>query len=210
MILRTLEAYKKLNPNELTPWQLKSLECEIKKPEKGILSDEYCDFKLWCMGLPSRQESFAKFIAKKLSKHAGAKILEVGGGRTGRLSRFLGEKGFIVTCIDPKIEITSAKGVEFIKGKFDYRKFDLSEYDYVVAQEPCEATEHVVRACINQSKPFIMSLCGVPHKLISGRTPKDEREWYNYLLGISSEQLRLTYISLDPITTTPILKSNQF
>ncbi|MBQ3145355.1 MAG: hypothetical protein IJB90_02080 [Clostridia bacterium] len=205
-----LEAYKKINPHELLPQQLKSLEREIKKPERRYFSDEYCDFKLWCMKLPSRQESFADFIAKKLSKHAGAKILEVGGGRTGRLSRFLGEKGFRVTCIDPKIEITTAEGVEFIKGKFDYREFDLSEYDYVVAQEPCEATEHVVRACINQNKPFIMSLCGVPHKLISGGTPKDEKEWYNYLLGIASEKMKLSYLSLDPITLTPILKSNQF
>ena len=205
-----LEAYKKINPNELSPQQLQSLEREIKKPEKGYISDEYCDFKLWCMNLPSRQESFANFIAKKLSKHTEAKILEVGGGRTGRLSRFLGEKGFNVTCIDPKIEVTSAKGVEFIKGKFDYRKFDLSGYDYVVAQEPCEATEHVVRACINQGKPFIMALCGVPHKLISGGTPKDEKEWYNYLLGIASEKMKLIYLSLDPITVTPILKSNQF
>ncbi len=205
-----LELYKKTNPHELTSQELESLEREVKKPESRHLSDRYCDFKLWCMKLPCRQESFANFIAKKLSKQPGAKILEVGGGRTGRLSRFLGEKGFQVTCIDPKIEMTNAKGVKFIKAKFDYRKFDLSEYDYVVAQEPCEATEHIVRACINQEKPFIMSLCGVPHKLISGATPKDEREWYNYLLGIASEKMKLNYLSLDPITVTPILKSNQF
>lgn len=156
------------------------------------------------------KSTISKEIAKKLSKNPGAKILEVGGGRTGRLSRFLSEKGFQMTCIDPKIEHASAYGVECIKGKFDYRKFDISTYDYVIAQEPCEATEHVVRACINQHKPFMMSLCGVPHRLISGETPKDEKEWYNYLRNIAREEMKLIYLSLDPILITPILKSNKF
>ena len=205
-----LALYKQLNPHELIPQQFEALEREVKKTNNKLLSDQYFDFILWCRGLPSRQETFANFIAKKLSKHQEAKILEVGGGRTGRLSRFLSEKGFRMTCIDPRIELTSANGIEFIKEKFDYRKFNLSEYDYVVAQEPCEATEHVVRACINQDKPFMMSLCGVPHKLISGRTPKDQKEWYNYLLNIARGEMKLSYLSLDPIMLTPILKSNQF
>ena len=210
MIFQKLALYKQLNPHELSPQQFASLERELNKRDPKYLSDQYYDFILWCGKLPSRQESFANFIAKKLSKHPGVKVLEVGGGRTGRLSRILSEKGFQMTCIDPKMELTSANGIEFIKGKFDYRKFDLSAYDYVVAQEPCEATEHVVRACINQHKPFMISLCGVPHKLISGGTPKDEKEWYNYLLGISKGEMKLIYMSLDPILVTPILKSNKF
>lgn len=210
MIFQMLAVYKQLNPHELSPQQFVSLEREVKKREEKYLSDQYVDFLLWCRHLPSRQESFANFIVKKLSKNPGAKVLEVGGGRTGRLSRILNEKGFQMTCIDPKMELTSSNGIEFIKDKFDYRKFDLTAYDYVVAQEPCEATEHVVRACINQNKPFMMSLCGVPHKLISGGTPKDEKEWYDYLLNISRGEMKLIYMSLDPITTTLILKSNKF
>lgn len=202
--------YKHLNPHELSPQQLDKLEYEVAHPRKGLLSDQYCDFILWCHGLPSRQESFANFIAKKLSKHAGATILEVGSGRTARLSRILNSKGFNMTCIDPKIEPANVNGIEVIKNKFDYRLFNLSSYDYVVAQEPCEATEHVVRACINQHKPFMMSLCGVPHKLISGQTPKNVMEWYNYLQNIARGETKLHYLSLDPILTTPILKSNQF
>ena len=124
------------------------------------------------------------------------------------MSRILSEQGFCVTGIDPKVEVLSNNKVTFIKEKFDYIKFDISGYDYVIAQEPCDATEHIVRACVNSKVPFIMSLCGVPHKLISGSMPKDYKEWYEYLLSISKEELKLRYLDLDPLTVTPILKSN--
>ena len=207
--LQRIELYQQLNPNELLPKQFSKIKQEISHPKATTISDEYFDFKLWYNGFPSRQESFAKFIAKKLSKRKGCKILEVGGGRTGRLSRFLNEEGFKMTCIDPKLEV-SYDDIEFIKGIFDYRKFDLSIYEYVIAQEPCDATEHVVRACTKQHIPFMMSLCGVPHKLISGKIPKDVYEWYDYLLNIAQQEIRLRYISLNPFLSTPILKSNKF
>lgn len=209
-MLERIELYKQLNPNELSEQQFSRLEYEIKHPNSTTISDECLDFKLWCIGHPSRQESFANFIAKKLSSNKGAKILEVGGGRTGRLSRFLNKKGFQMTCIDPKIEMETGYDIEFIKGKFDYKETDLTSYDYVIAQEPCDATEHVVRACIKQKKPFLMTLCGVPHKLLCGKTPKNVEEWYRYLVNIDSESIKLRYIELDPFLATPILKSNQF
>ena len=173
-----IEWYKQLNPNELTTRQFQKIEHEMKYPKPNTISDEYLDFQLWCKGFPSRQESFANFIAKKLSKKEGTKILEVGGGRTARLSRMLSEKGFYMTCIDPNLEMKNASNIECIKEKFNYKKFDLTKYDYVIAQEPCEATEHVVRACVNQHIPFMMSLCGVPHKLISGITHKNNKKCY--------------------------------
>lgn len=206
--LERLRLYRESNPNELSTQQFKDLEKEIKSPGSNLISDEYVDFKLWQMGFPSRQESFARYIAKKLPKIAGAKILEVGCGRTGRVSRILGEQGFYITGIDPKVEMLSNANIEFIKGKFDYNKFNLSKYDFVIAQEPCDATEHIVRASVTHKVPFIMSLCGVPHRLISGYMPKDEKEWYEYLLNISKDDLKLRYIELDPLTVTPILKSN--
>lgn len=206
--MQRIKVYKNLNPNELTTQQFLDLEKEIKSKKSNIISDEYVDFKLWLRGLPSRQESFASFLAKKLPKDNKIKILEVGCGRTGRVSRILGELGFDVTGIDPKVEILSSGNTKFIKEKFDYTKFDLSKYDFVIAQEPCDATEHVVRACISKRVPFLMSLCGVPHKLINGYMPKDENEWYEYLLNISIKDMKLRYLSLDPITLTPILKSN--
>ena len=111
-----------------------------------------------------------------------------------------------MTCINPNVE-PQGNNIEYIQSKFEYTKFDLSPYSFVIAQEPCDATEHIVRACINQNTPFIMSLCGVPHKLISGKMPKDINEWYKYLQNISYEQIRLFYVSLDPISTTAILKN---
>lgn len=207
--LQRIELYEQVNPNELSPQQFTKLKHEIKHPKPTTISDELFDFKLWCNGYPSRQESFANFIAKKLRKHQGSKVLEIGGGRTGRLSRFLDKKGFKMSCIDPKLELTS-NNIDFIKGLFDYKKFDLSLYDYVIAQEPCDATEHVVRACVEQHIPFMMSLCGVPHKLISGEMLDNVYEWYEYLVDIDPQEIRLRYLSLDPFLSTPILKSNQF
>lgn len=210
LIWYQFERFKKLNPCELTSLELIDLEKEIKKHCGDIHSDQYLDFLLWCNGYPSRQEIFANYLVKHLPQKPGTKILEVGCGRTARLSRILAEKGFQMTCIDPKVDSSCFNGISSIKGKFDYRKFDLSEYNFVVAQEPCNATEHIIRACTNQDKPFIVSLCGVPHKLISGEMPKKLDDWYNYLWKIAKDKTQLITLSLDPFSLTPIIRSNQF
>ena len=69
--LQRMLVYKKLNPNELSAQEFLTLEKEIKKPEDNLISDIYLDFKLWQNGLPSRQESFAKYLAKKFHKILG-------------------------------------------------------------------------------------------------------------------------------------------
>lgn len=213
LLTQQFSLYKRLNPHELTTQQFTSLEKELRHSNDPHLSDQYYDFLLWCGNHPSRQECLANFISKKLSKHPGAKILEVGCGRTARLSRFMNKNGFQMTCIDPNLDLSSIEkfeGIEGIRGKFDYRKFDISPYDYVIAQEPCDATEHIVRACVAVDKPFFMALCGVPHKLINGKLPKNHNEWYDYLKGIAPDKLKIIRLSLDPLLTTPILKSTNF
>lgn len=202
-----LEEYKKKNPNELTEKQLKKIKSEMESPKGNTISDEYFDFRLWCLGYPSRQESFAEYVAKRLERKKAKKVLEVGCGRTYRLSRILEKKGFEMTCIDPKVEnlATYESNIVVKKEMFDF-KYALDNYDCIVAQEPCDATEHIVRACEEQDKPFIMTLCGVPHTLISGEEPENVYEWYAYLLNISKEnKIRLRYVSLDPLLETPIL-----
>lgn len=203
-----IKLYKASTPNELTPEELSDLEKELKHPNNNdAASDQLIDFLLWSRGLPSRQKSFAQFVSKKLAKFPNARILEVGCGRTAILSRILAEKGFNMTCLDKIVDPTLTKGVPAIKNTFDYRTFDLSSFDIIIAQEPCDATEHILRACKEQNKIFFMSLCGVPHKIIDGNMPKNYQEWYNHLLKVSDGYAKLVWLSLDPLTKTAILKS---
>jgi len=200
---KLLTRYLFLNPNELSQEQILNLEHEIKNPKPGTISDEYLDFKLWYTGLPSRQEKFAEFLANKLPSNA--KLLEVGCGTRAKLSRLLYAKGFHMTAIDPKVDYFENPNIITINASFD-KTFDVTDFDFVIAQEPCDATEHIVRACTTQNIPFIMSLCGIPHKLISGEMPKTVNDWYKYLSSLDSK-IKLRFIELDPFTVTAILKN---
>lgn len=201
------EQYKLENPNELTEEQFKEIESEMLQPKEDVISDEYFDFKLWFLEEPSRQEAFASYLSRRLHKKGAKKVLEVGSGRTCRLSRILEEKGFSMTCIDPKIdlEFVSEKNPKIIldKSKFN-QNYDLKDFDYVIAQEPCDATEHIIRACVKQNKPFIMTLCGVPHDSISGKQVKNVYDWWEYLTNIS-DTIRLRRVSLNSLLDTRIL-----
>ena len=208
--LSRFKDYMKLNPCELTPMQLASLEMEITHPMLLKSSDEYVDFKLWLNGLPLRQERFAKYISRRLKNHKNAKILEVGCGRTGKLSKMLSEEGFQMTGMDPKLEISSTHKIQFYRQRFNYKTTLLNNYDYVIAQEPCDATEHIIRACLEQNKPFLISLCGSPHTLISGENIDDVYKWFDFLVNISPNQLVLRYVEFDNFFKTPILRSKNF
>lgn len=207
--LKALSLYRLNNPNELTPSQFQKLEIEIKQPQPNTISDEYADFKLWRSGYPSRQHLFKDLLSSQFRKKNISKILEVGCGRTAKLSKLLASEGYDVTCIDPKLEIPEdSANLKGIKDVFDYQTFDLSGFDFVVAQEPCEATEHIVRACINCNVPFIISLCGVPHTLISGETPDNVYEWYGYLLKISPNNIKIQPFSMFSFVTMLLSYSN--
>lgn len=197
--------YETENPAELTTEQMARLKYEINNRQKGVVSDELVDFMLWLYNLPSRQETFAKYVCKFIPRNSS--ILEVGCGRTGKLSRILKNMGYTISCMDPKVDPAYLEDITSFKSIFNFKTTDIEKYDWLIAQEPCDATEHVVRACVANQKPLIMSLCGVPHKLISGEMLSSVQEWYSYLQNISPGDLKLRYASLDPWTTTPILKS---
>jgi hypothetical protein len=123
------------------------------------------------------------------------------GGKKGRVSYMLAEKGYRMTCIDPQLNVEECwkNGVVELKKKFDYRDANLEQYDYVIAQEPCEATEHVVRACAKYQIPYLMDLCGVPHLLISEEQPNNSAEWYDYLHRIDQEHTVIGKHKLFPL-----------
>jgi len=206
--LMRLQQYRKENPNELTKEQFAKIESEILySRDSKVISDEYFDFLLWLGERPSRQEEFANYLTRRLQRKDAKNILEVGSGRTCKLSRILEQKGFSMTCIDPKIDIQLVKEkapeINLHQEKFDLN-YDLTDFDFIIAQEPCDATEHVVRACVNQNKHFIMTLCGVPHTLISGESLQDVRAWHNYLANISDD-IKLRRVALDALSTSTIL-----
>lgn len=209
--LKHLRFYRLFNPNDLTQLQFLKLENEIKHPKPNIISDEYLDFRLWYNGFQSRISYFSSFInarlyslSQKTSKEV-ISVLEVGCGKTAKLSQLLSSKGYEMTCIDPKLELTNCKEIKTIKGEFHYPNFDLSNFDCVIAQEPCAATEHVIRACSEQEVPFIISLCGVPHTLISGQKPNDVYKWYYYLLDLFPHNINIEYLSIMPLAKTVVI-----
>lgn len=57
-----------------------------------------------------------------------------------------------------------------------------------MAQEPCDAAEHLIRACKIQKKNLILTLCGVPHARLDGKMPEDVFEWHDYLKEIGEEK----------------------
>lgn len=203
-IQEKFQKYKLLNPNKLAENELRVLELKINKMNLALLEKSYdddcIDFYLYLKGYPSRQEIFAKYIYdNKLRGKTGIKkILEVGAGKHARVGKFLSEKGFFVTCIDPKLTTISQKNLICIAQKFDYHKFDISDYDYIIAQEPCEGAEQVVRACIKANKPFTETLCGQPHKLISKKRVKNGEEWHRELKRLHP-LITIEYIHLYPI-----------
>ncbi len=192
------QTFRTQNPIEFTQEELERVERDILMPRKGVASDEYVDFLLWCEDLGSRQKCFAEFVEKVFPVSEYPKLLEVGCGKTARLSKILAKHGYQMTAMDPKVErfATEKDGVGCIADFFDWKKTELAEYDAVVAQEPCEATEHIVRACVNQKKKFVMALCGVPHKLLNGEWPQDAYAWYQYLQEIGGDACVLTDLKL--------------
>lgn len=176
----------KENPFGFVDEQLEKVESDIISPRDGIVSDAYVDFTLWMRGLKSRQEYFAEKIEKVLPQAKYQKLLEVGCGRTAGLSKLLAAKGYEMTAMDPQLIPESVEKyqeyhINCVKDAFIFGKTDITAFDAVVAQEPCDAAEHIIRECIVRRKDFVVSLCGVAHRLMNGEMPKDVYAWYDYL-----------------------------
>lgn len=187
-LLQKYSAYCVQNPLHFTEEQLLRIKNDITRPRSGVVCDEYVEFILWKNGLKSRQEYFADYIERLFPPTKYGTLLEAGCGRTARLSRLLADRGYRMAAIDPCLEKSgTAEAVLLMKERFLFGKTDLSPYDAVVAQEPCDATEHIIRACLAEKKSFCISLCGSPHPLMDGRTPETVYEWYEYLEELAGE-----------------------
>lgn len=222
--LGRLKEYITENPLGFTKEQKEKLVLDAVGPRKGTVCDEYVEFRLWMKGLKSRQEYFAEYVEQKLPVKTYPRLLEVGCGRTARLSRLLCAKGYKMTAIDSQLEPEpenlekpeekivrrkdAVEGLECRKEAFDFQKADLSRFDAVIGQEPCEATEHIIRACLAAGLPFVISLCGTPHRLINGEEPADVYSWYAYLEELGGEGCSVKRTELIPGFVCYVMEGN--
>lgn len=192
--------FREENPLGLLKEELEKVEADILNPRAGVVSDEYVDFTLWAKGLKSRQEYFTEYVEKIFPLSSHKKLLEVGCGRAASLSALLAKKGYNMTAMDSKVmpELVSSQNISCIRSAFIYKKTDITEFDAVIAQEPCEATEHIIRECARQKKDYIISLCGTAHRLMNGELPEDVYAWYKYLEEIGGENCLIINTKMIP------------
>ncbi len=181
---RTLAMFLKENPFDYDAEQLCRLKQEIDHPQDGRSSDEKIDCQLQFRRYPH--------------------LLEVGCGRQARLSQLLAQQGYQMSAIDPKLQRIPAH-VEGIVASFHHARTPISSYDAVIAQEPCDATEHIVRSCIRERKDFVISLCAEPHRLISGEQPDSVEAWYRYLVSLDPAHTVIICPSIIPEYATPMM-----
>ena len=135
----------------------------------------------------NRYEHFSKFIQ---AMYPGAKkMLEVGCG-AGDLSKLLTELGYEVTALDyVKYNDLDKQGIEFFEKEFTLDT-DISDYDLVVGLHCCDATERVIRNCINNDKEFAVVVCE-KHQGLENNNIKNRKQYIKYLKNISS-RLKVT------------------
>ena len=185
-----LQDYIEENPNDLSPIEIRRLQQQLKSNK---YTDLIVDFLLYCIGEKSRQEQFALHVISKVDEvfsidpilRKKFRILEVGSSANMRVSKILANQGFNVTCIDPKIlKQEQSENFKSIRGRFDLG-FDISDFDLIIGEEPCQATEYIVRACKIHKKPFILTLCAEVHKIpLTKQSFKSYKDWHVYLANL--------------------------
>ncbi len=204
-LFEKLESYIDWGKYLLTRRQMKKLreDLEAYSLDDGTVSDELLDFFLWCEGRPSRTKRFADYLDFHLLDYCDGTILDVGCGPKALLARELSDRGYNVEAIDPLLE-TPGKLYRRESFTIDYPK--LKSYNAVVALEPCEAAEVIVRACTEYDKPFFLVPCGVPHDRLGGKCDNSAEEWWKYLQSINPS-IRFSTIALDRVFRLPVLSN---
>lgn len=193
-------AFSKENPLNFTTEELIKICEDLLEPRRGVIYDETVDFCLWKKGFKTRQQYMAEYVKKRFPKEQFPRILEVGCGKQARLSKLLVENGYKMTAMDPLVSLTETgmPGLTCFPESFDCKSTDISGFDAVIAQEPCEAAEHIIRACTLVEKPFCVSLCGAPHRLISGEEPETLAQWHEQLLRAGKGRCQISKLDFIP------------
>lgn len=116
-LLQLLQEFKQVNPCEFSNEQFEKIESDILHPRKGIVYDEYLDFTLWRKGLNTRQEYLSEYIEMFLPAEKYHSLLEVGCGETAILSKVLVKKGYQMTAMDPRLDLSRINNAEIISIK---------------------------------------------------------------------------------------------
>ena len=200
IILKRAEDWIKANPERLNADEKAKFWLDLKaylRKQDDAITDEVFDFLVDAELITNkpRTTSFVRHLISKYTASTHPKILDVGAGRMCHLSTELGNKGFKVTAMDPKIclenkEIKSRKIQQIIKKPFYCDEYandngtNISKYDLIVGMEPCNATEHIIRQSLKYDKPFEVSLCYQAHNGLNGQTFTTPEDWYEYLHDI--------------------------
>ena len=214
LIFKKAEDYLKRNPERFTSSEkdkfIEDLKSYVLTKDK-VIADEVFDFYVsekLAQNEP-RTTSFIRHLISKYNTTTTPKVLDVGAGRMCHLSTELGERGFKVVAIDPKIrlkdnEIKQRKIQRIIKQPFYCDEYgngtDISNFDLLVGLEPCDATEHIIRQGLKYEKPFEVSLCYQAHNALNGTKFATPEDWYEYLQQISNE-INITRIDNDFIAS---------
>ena len=110
---------------------------------------------------------YLEFLTNNFQNFENQQILEVAAGAypvlTEKISKYITKtKGCgSITGIDPNLITTKVKNANLYKEKL--QDISLTNYNLIIGQSPCEATEEIIlRSCIEKKEMSIL-LCGCTH-----------------------------------------------
>ena len=172
------------NPLNFSERRMELVRKDFYGQHHGTVSDEFADYVLWAEKLPARHEKFGKFLLAIIRDNGWKSILEIGSGENALLSLFLRnrlEENIKITAMDKCVITCDNPNINIINREITCKE-NLTDYDAVIAQEPCDAAELIIRACTDQDIPYCVILCGVPHTRLTGILDTNVYEWYAYLI----------------------------
>lgn len=219
-LINRASEYLKINKERFNEQEKEKFNNSLKEFLCGemVVADEVYDF-LQSEGFitsPPRATTFAEYIKSKYPLMEYKKVLDVGAGRLCHLSKNLADVGYQVFAIDPNIRISNKEAElmkikHITKLKFVCDKFaetgkgtDITDYDFLIGLEPCDATEHIIHQGLKHDKPFDVQLCYAPHNALDGRKFKSVWQWYEYLQSISKEINIINHHGTFVATNNPI------